>query len=91
MPPVLASSIGVTPASPRFGYGVVAFDLTGPAQDFFPTFAPFDAFASSIRTGGFAVVPPNGSASVPVSVNLPEWAATPSLGIMVDCVLAIGQ
>ncbi|HEX8013245.1 MAG TPA: hypothetical protein VF814_20345 [Casimicrobiaceae bacterium] len=61
----------------------MAFDLTSAAQDLFPTFAPFNAFASSITNGQFAVVPPNGSASVPVSVNLPEWAITPALGLMV--------
>jgi hypothetical protein len=80
---VNASSIGVTPAGPRFLYGVNGFDTQSSAQDTFGTFAPFNAFNSSISTGGFATLPSNGTGSVPISVNQFEWAITPSLGVMV--------
>ncbi|HTS22129.1 MAG TPA: S8 family serine peptidase [Casimicrobiaceae bacterium] len=81
--PVLAADVGVTPANPRFSYTVESFDFFGTASDSFTTSASFNAFSSSITNGNFVVVPPNSTASVPVSVNSAEWAITPALGFMI--------
>jgi CheY-like chemotaxis protein len=46
--------------------------------------AKFNAWSSSISTGGFATVSPGGSdASNTIAVDPAEWALTPALGLMV--------
>jgi subtilisin family serine protease len=81
--PVLASSIGVAAAQPRFSYSAAAFDLFSSDSDQFDTSARFNAFASAISNGQFEVVDPDATVSVPVTVNPAEFASTPAKGLMV--------
>ncbi|HWZ71924.1 MAG TPA: peptidase S8 and S53 subtilisin kexin sedolisin, partial [Casimicrobiaceae bacterium] len=77
-----ASELGLSPTSPRFSYVVNAFNgITGESESV-PGRAKFNAFTPSISTGQFVTVQPNGTATVPVSINTAEWAITPALGVM---------
>jgi len=82
--PVLASSIGITPANPRFSYTATVLDLvqTG-AKDSFVKWAKYNAFSSAITDGQFGTLAPNATAAVPFSVNLTEQGLTPAKGLMV--------
>ncbi len=83
--PVLSSRLGLNAATrPRFSYTAVGYDFahTG-ASDAFTNWAKYNPFSSAITDGQFAVLPPNGSAAVPFSVNATELAVTPPLGLMV--------
>jgi hypothetical protein len=81
--PVLASSVGITSANPRFNYSAAAFDLFSADFDEIETSAGFNAFTSAIGTGQFLVLPPDGEESVPLSLNPAEAALTPARGVMV--------
>src|SRR6185436_4508550 len=81
--PVLASSLGVTTANPRFTYSVTGFDFFGDGSDELPGTASFNAFQSAITTGDFVSVAPNATVSVPVAINKAEAAITPPLGYMI--------
>jgi len=71
-------------SNPRFTYHAVSFDLiSGVAKEVAGT-AKFNAWSSSISTGGFATVAPGATdTSNTISVNSAEWALTPALGVMV--------
>jgi len=79
--PVIASDLGLSPANPRFSYQAFAFTIDGSGEQVGGT-AKFNAFSPSISTGQFVTVQPNGTATVPVSINRAEWAITPALGVM---------
>jgi minor extracellular serine protease Vpr len=90
--PIVAKDAGVTSTNPRFAYGAQGsdgftgdFDFIGENAD--GTVAAnagrFNAFSSAVSTGAFAVLPPGASASVPLTINAAEFAATPALGVMV--------
>jgi len=81
--PVVAADVGVTAANPRFSYAADSFDWLDSNVDIISTFAPFNAFNSSISTGAFATLPPDTTASVPITINPTEFAITPALGVMV--------
>jgi minor extracellular serine protease Vpr len=81
--PVLASSIGVTAASPRISYTVQSFDRFSDDTDSFDQSASFNVFSSAVSTGQFATVNPNAAIGVTVSVNPAEFAITPPLGFMI--------
>jgi hypothetical protein len=81
--PLLASSIGVTPDSPRISYTVQSFDHFSDATDSFDQSASFNVFNSAVSTGQFATVNPNAAVGVTVSVNPTEFAVTPPLGFMI--------
>ena len=70
-------------ASPRISYTVQSFGLTDSTTDSIDTSALFNAFNPSISNGMFDTVAPNTSATEAVSINKPEWAISPSLGLMV--------
>ena len=75
--PCLSSS------NPRITYAAAGFDLIAGGADVMPGEAKYNAWSSSISQGDFATLPPNGSVTVPISINPTEWALTPALGIMV--------
>jgi hypothetical protein len=81
--PVVASSVGVTTANPRFKYTVQSFDLLSTDSDSFDTVAPFNAFQSAVTTGVLETVNPNKVVGVTVNVNRAEFAKTPPLGLMI--------
>jgi len=81
--PVVASSVGVTTANPRFKYTVQSFDLLSTDSDSFDTVAPFNAFQSAVTTGVLQTVNPNKVVGVTVNVNRAEFAKTPPLGLMI--------
>ena len=78
---VTASQLGLSPTRPRFSYQAFAFNFDGGEQ--VGGTAKFNAFTPAISTGQFVSVPPNGTATVPVSINTAEWANTKPLGVMV--------
>ena len=71
--------------NPRFTYQAVSFDIVNGGSDQVPGQAKFNAWNSSISTGGFAggVAPGATDATNVISVNSAEWALTPALGLMV--------
>jgi minor extracellular serine protease Vpr len=77
-----ASELGLSPTNPRFTYFVNAFNGIDGSSETVGSSAKFNAFTPAISTGQFVSVPPNGTTTVPVSINASEWATTPSLGIM---------
>lgn len=82
--PVLSSRLGLSAATPRFSYTAVGYDFlhTG-ASDAFTGWAKYNPFSSAITDGQYAILPPDGSAAIPFSVNTAELALTPALGLMV--------
>jgi subtilisin family serine protease len=81
--PVVAASVGITPANPRLSYTVQSFDLLSSNTDGFTSSASFNAFTSAVSNGQFVEVAPNTIAPVAVSVDKAEFALTPALGLMV--------
>jgi subtilisin family serine protease len=85
--PVLASDLGLTPSQPRFSYTFLAGNISDGTTETLPGTASFNAFTPSITnavsTGQLALINPNQTALVPVSVNPAEFAVTPPLGLMV--------
>jgi subtilisin family serine protease len=89
--PVVAGDMGITRNNPRFTYGAEGFDgWTGafdslgetPAGRVAADAAKFNAYTNALNTGDFAVVPPNGTVTVPLTINSAEFARTPALGVM---------
>src|SRR5882762_8050633 len=90
--PIVAADVGVKASSPRFAYAAQGFDgFTGDSdalgENADGTVAAnagrFNAFNNAVSTGAFAVVGPRSRASVPLTINPAEFAATPALGVMV--------
>jgi hypothetical protein len=78
---VTASQLGLSPTNPRFSYQAFAANFDG--NEKVGGTAKFNAFTPAISTGQFVTVSPNGTATVPVSINAAEWALTAPLGVMV--------
>src|SRR5712664_2164319 len=90
--PIVAADVGVKASSPRFAYAAQGFDGFTGDFDFLGENADgtvaanagrFNAFNNAVSTGAFAVVGPRSSASVPLTIDAAEFAATPALGVMV--------
>ncbi|HXL85524.1 MAG TPA: hypothetical protein VN989_15585 [Casimicrobiaceae bacterium] len=78
---VTASQLGLSPTNPRFSYQAFAFNFNDGEQ--VGGTAKFNAFTPAISTGQFVSMPPNETATVPVSINTAAWGITRPLGIMV--------
>jgi len=78
-----AGSPCLSAANPRLRYHVVAFGLTDNTMDIVDGVAAFNAFNPALSTGGFNVVPPNGTANEVITYNAGEFAQTPALGLLV--------
>jgi len=90
--PIVAADVGIKASSPRFAYAAQGFDGFTGDFDFLGENADgtaaadagrFNAFNNAVSTGAFAVVGPRSRASVPLTINPTEFAATPALGVMV--------
>ncbi|HEY3063036.1 MAG TPA: S8 family serine peptidase [Chloroflexota bacterium] len=81
--PVLAETLGLTEASPRFIYAAAGIDAFSNAIDILPGEASFNAFNNTISTGAFETVPVGGTRNVPVTLNAAEAQLTPAKGIMI--------
>jgi minor extracellular serine protease Vpr len=81
--PVVASTIGITPANPRFTYTVDASNVLDGTSETLPGSAKFNAFSPAISNAMFVPVARNKAAITPVSINTAEFARTPPLGLMV--------
>src|SRR5437773_2111084 len=90
--PIVAADVGIKASNPRFAYAAQGFDGFTGDLDFLgekadgtaaPDAGRFNAFNSAVSTGAFAVVGPRSRASVPLTINPTEFAATPALGVMV--------
>jgi len=88
--PILSSQLCVpgepclNAAHPRFTYQIVSSDVLNGGTKVVPATAKFNAWTSSISTGGFATVAPGTTdTSNIISVDLTEAAKTPALGLMV--------
>ncbi|HEX7840239.1 MAG TPA: S8 family serine peptidase, partial [Kofleriaceae bacterium] len=80
---VLASSIGITPANPRFSYTASAFDLLSTDSDSFAGSARYNAFHSAVSDAQFLPLPPDNSSLFGMLVDPAELALTPARGWMV--------
>jgi subtilisin family serine protease len=90
--PIVAADVGIKASNPRFAYAAQGFDGFTGDFDFLGENADgtitadagrFNAFNNAVSTGAFAVVGPRSRASVPLTINPTEFAATPALGVMV--------
>src|SRR3989449_1026032 len=77
--PVLASDLGITPATPRLTYSAQVFNLLDGSAAALPGTASFNAFTPAISNAMFVAVAPNATATVPVAVDPAEFAKTPAL------------
>lgn len=81
--PVLASDLGLSPASPRFAYSAQTYFPDGSAAPI-PGTASFNAFAPSISAAApIAPIAPNSFARATIKIDPAEWARTPARGLMV--------
>ena len=78
--PVRMTDVGVTG---RFTYSVESFDFDSAQSDALPGIAAFNAFSPAISAGLGVMLPPGGSADVPLAINPAEWMVTASRGLMV--------
>jgi minor extracellular serine protease Vpr len=69
--------------NPRFDYRVETFGLRLAEDDVVSGTAAFNAWSSSISQGMFETLAPNETKTVPVTVDVAEWALTPAKGVMV--------
>jgi minor extracellular serine protease Vpr len=69
--------------NPRFDYRVETFGLRLAEDDVVSGTASFNAWSSSISQGMFETLAPNQTKTVPVTVDVAEWALTPAKGVMV--------
>lgn len=82
--PVLASDVGVTQAAGGFTYSVASFTVEDSAAfDEMPGTAKYDPWKPAISNGGFALVPRNGTASLPITMDVAAAAAQKPKGVMV--------
>lgn len=70
-------------ANPRLSYRVQTFGLRLAEDDVVDATARFNAWSSSISQGMFVPLAPNASETVPITVDVAEWAQTPARGVMV--------
>jgi minor extracellular serine protease Vpr len=74
----------LTAGNPRFTYEVDVFAGRDGTDDIGSGgIAQMNAYSPSLPTGQFATVARNGTATVPVHINVAEWAQTPALGVMI--------
>ncbi|MGI8828944.1 MAG: S8 family serine peptidase [Candidatus Limnocylindria bacterium] len=81
--PIFASDLGLSNSNRSFEYEAVSFSLEGAGVDVVGGSASFNAYAPSITTGQYVVVPPGGSARFNVEIDTGEWKKTPAKGLMV--------
>jgi subtilisin family serine protease len=82
--PVMASDVGVTQAAGGFTYSVASFTAEdSSAVDEMPGSAKYDPWKPAISNGGFTVVPRNGTATLPITVDVAAAAAQKPKGVMV--------
>ncbi len=78
-----ASDFGLADGSGPIGYSVDSFSLEGFGDDATSGNATFDPFHPAVSQGDFVGLDHNDVASLPVTVGLAQFAATPSLGWMI--------
>jgi subtilisin family serine protease len=81
--PLVAADAGITSTNPRFSYTARTTDMLSGTVDTIRAAARFNAFSNAISTGAFVTLPPETSASVPVTIDRKEFRQTPALGQMV--------
>jgi minor extracellular serine protease Vpr len=81
--PVKASTMGISPASPRFSYTEITYNLLDGTQASLPGSASFNAFSPSISNALYVPVAPNATVAVPVAIDPKEWQVTPARGLMI--------
>ena len=80
---VLASTLGLSPASPPLAYAMQAVSLVSAAADIVPGVGTFDAFAPAISQGERLALGPGTSATLPLSLDPTLFASEPALGWMI--------
>lgn len=81
--PVLASDLGLSAAKPTFSYAAAGFSVENGAADFVPGTATFNAFAPTISTGDFLVIPAGTSATLGLTLDRHRFDTASALGWMV--------
>ena len=78
-----ASDFGLTDGSGPFDYAVDTFSLEGFGDDSTSGVAGFDPFHPALSQGDFIGLDHGDAATLPVSVDLAQFATAPALGWMV--------
>ncbi len=81
--PVNASDIGVTQAGGGFSYTVESYTIESAGTDAMKGWARYNPWQPAISNGDYVTVPRNGTASVPVTMDLAAAAAQKPKGVMV--------
>jgi len=82
--PVVASDLGLTEAAGGFTYSVASFTVEdAKAGDEMPGVATYDPWKPAISNGGYTVVPRNGTATLPITMDVAAAAAQKPKGVMV--------
>jgi minor extracellular serine protease Vpr len=81
--PALAGDMGITSASPVFGYSASGLDLITGTLDTVPGIAAYNAFAPSVSNAQYIPLASGASATLPLSVNVSGQVATPARGWMI--------
>ena len=78
-----ASDFGLSDGSGAFDYAVDASSLEGFGEDATSGNASFDPYHSALSQGDFIALTHGGHATLPVSIDLAQFADAPALGWMV--------
>lgn len=78
-----ASDFGLSDGSGAFDYAVDASSLEGFGEDATSGTASFDPYHSALSQGDFVALTHGGHATLPVSIDLAQFADAPALGWMV--------
>lgn len=81
--PVYASDLGLADTSGAFSYTVSSYTMEGTASDAFSGSASYDPWKRAFDDGGNVTVARNGTANLPISVNLASYYAQLPKGLMV--------
>ena len=82
--PVRASDLGLSPAHPSFAYAEQHFSGLDGSSAAMPGSATFNAYTPSLSVSyAGAAIAPKSNAAATVSIDVAEWARTPSLGLMI--------
>ncbi len=79
-----AAAWSLAPGNPRFSYAIDVFAGRDGTDDIGSGGRALqNAYDPSLPAGQYAGVPQNGNVTVPIGINVTEWANTPALGMMV--------
>jgi hypothetical protein len=81
--PVVASDLGLTQAAGGFRYTVESYTIEANASDAMTGWASYNPWQPALSDGGYAIVPRNGTTSLPITVDVAAAASQKPKGLMV--------